>query len=183
MKNDRNKRWATRITGLVLLATGIVAASVTDTATAAPVADASIVICRATQEPSHPYVQEVVALSVLLQPSGTPGAAVILPMWTSVSTLWGDIVPPSDAFPAGVNWPDGAGFWNSACVDPSTIQPGPPVTDPNVNVAGPTVTPVTRSLPATGTSSRGLWLLSGGLLLAGCTLVGASRRPRTRSKD
>ena len=183
MNNENNKRWVARIAGLMLLATGVVAGSVADTATAAPVPDTTIVICRATQEPSRPYVQEVVAASVLLQPSGTHGAVVMLPMWTPVSTLWGDIVPPSDLFPSGVNWPAGAGFWNSACVDPSTIETTPPVTDPAANVGGPTVTPGTRGLPSTGTSSRGLWLLSGGLLLAGVALVGASRRPRTTSKD
>ena len=53
----------------------------------------------------------------------------------------------------------------------------------SANVGGPTVGPATRGLPSTGTSSRGLWLLSGGLLLAGVALVGASRRPRTALKD
>jgi LPXTG-motif cell wall-anchored protein len=183
MKNIRTNRWSTRIAGLVLLATGFVAAGVADTATAAPVADSTIVICRATQDPGRPYVQEVVKVSVLMQPNGTPGAVVSLPLWTSVSTLWGDIVPPTEVFPNGVNWPQGASFWNSACVDPSTIQSGPPVTDPGASVGGPILTPGSRGLPATGASSSGLWLLSAGLLLAGIALMATSRRPRNLTKD
>jgi LPXTG-motif cell wall-anchored protein len=183
MKNIRTNRWSTRVAGLALLVTGFVAAGVADTATAAPVPDSTIVICRATQNAARPYVQEVVKVSVLLQPTGTPGAVVTFPMWTSISTLWGDIVPPTGVFPNGVNWPDGAGFWNSACVDPSTIQTGPPVTDPAASVGGPIYSPGTRGLPATGTSSRGLWLLSGGLLLSGLVLMASSRRPRTSTKD
>jgi LPXTG-motif cell wall-anchored protein len=147
------------------------------------VTDSSIVICRATQDPSRPYVQEVVKTSVLSQPTGTPGAVVSLPLWTSVSTLWGDIVPPTDLFPSGVNWPEGSSFWNSACVDPSTIQTGPPVTDPGASVGGPVFAPGTRGLPATGTPSSALWLLSGGLLLAGAALMATSRRPRNITKD
>jgi LPXTG-motif cell wall-anchored protein len=183
MKNNRTNRWSIRFVGVVLLATGLAAAGVADTATAAPVTDSTIVICRATQEPSRPYVQEVVQVSVLLQPTGTPGAVVSLPMWTSVSTLWGDIVPPTEVFPSGVNWPDGAGYWNSACVDPSTLLTGPSVSDPGASVGGPVATPGTRGLPSTGTASRALWLLSGGLLLAGLSLMLASRRPRTITKD
>jgi LPXTG-motif cell wall-anchored protein len=184
MKNIRTNRWSTRLAGLVLLATGLVAASVADTATAAPVTDSTIVICRATQEPSRPYVQEVVQVSVLLQPTGTPGAVVLLGMWTPLAPVWGDIVPPvAGVFPDGVNWPDGAGYWNSACVDPSTLVTGPPVTDPGASVGGPVVTPGSRGLPSTGTADRGLWLLSGGLLMAGIAMVAASRRPRTMNKD
>lgn len=111
--------------------------------------EAKVTICHRTNADTNPYVQITVDVSAV---DGLKGADHYGehqgPIWNDTLKAqhieWGDIIPPVDAFHAGLNWnAEGQAIFNAGCnlsTPPTTEPPTPPTTEPPV-VEPPVVEP------------------------------------------